>query len=72
MISYFALDALTKLHIEHLQHQSDMARLAAQAGRAARPGYRQRIALGLRAFARRIDPSCEPSVGHRTLVALPR
>lgn len=46
--------------------------LAALARRTSGPGYCQQLARSLRAFARRIDPTCGPAAGRATLVPLPQ
>jgi hypothetical protein len=71
MNSYLGLEALTQLHIEQLHRDAEKARLAALAARVDRPGYRQQLAQSLRAFARHVDPTCEPSVGRNPLSASP-
>jgi hypothetical protein len=72
MNSYLGLEALTQLRIEQLHREAAQARLAARIGHPSRPGYRQQLARSLRAFARRIDPTCEPAAGQTRLVAAAR
>lgn len=72
MNSYAGLEVLTQLHIEQLHREGAQARLAARLGHPSRPGYRQQLARSLRAFARRIDPTYEPSAGHRQLAGATR
>lgn len=71
MNSYIGLEALIQHHIEQLEREAAMARLAARAGWSPRPRYRQRLARNLRGFASRIDPSYEPAAGRATLNAAP-
>ena len=60
MIAYHTVETLARLHAEEIARQCEMAARAAQLSRPVGPGYRQRLALRLRAFARRLDPMIEP------------
>ena len=70
--SYHSLELLAHDRTRELARECAMAALAAQVGRASRPGYRQQLAQRLRAFARRIDPAVEVSLLPSAPVALPR
>jgi len=69
--SYHSLELLAHDRARELARECAMAALAAQVGRASRPGYRQQLARRLRAFARRIDPAVEVSLLPSAPVALP-
>jgi hypothetical protein len=70
--SYHSLELLAHDRARELARERAMAALAAQVGRASTPGYREQLARGLRAFARRIDPAVEASLRPSAPVALPR
>jgi hypothetical protein len=54
---------LGQLHLDDLRRDAAMEALAAQLRGPSRPGYRQRLAHGLRAVARFIEPAYEPQIG---------
>jgi len=58
--SYPSLELLAQDRARELARECAMAALAAQIDRGSPHGYRERLAQGLRAFARRIDPAVEP------------
>ena len=70
MIAYHTVEALARLRAEDIARQCEMAARAAQLSRPVGPGYRQRLALCLRAFARRLDPVAEPSLPPSASIAL--
>ena len=71
MIAYHTVETLARLRAEDLARECEMAARAAQLSRPASPGYRERLAHGLRAFARRIDPVVvEPSLPPSAPIAL--
>jgi len=70
--SYHSLELLAHDRARELARERAMAALAAQVGRASKPGYREQLARSLRAFARRIDPAVEASLRPSAPVALPR
>ena len=60
MIAYHTVETLARLRAEDIARRCEMAARAAQLSRPVGPGYRQRLAHRLRAFARRLDPMIEP------------
>jgi hypothetical protein len=62
VISYHSLELLAHDRAHELARERAMAALAAQVDRSSTPGYREQLARGLRAFARQIDPTVEPSI----------
>jgi hypothetical protein len=70
--NYHTLEMLAKLHAQELARECAMAARAAELGRTSGPRYREWLARSLRAFARRIDPSVEPSIVSSAPAGLPR
>jgi hypothetical protein len=70
VIAYHTVETLARLRAEDIARECEMAARAAQLSRPASPGYRERLAHGLRAFARRIDPVVEPSLPPSASMAL--
>jgi hypothetical protein len=70
VIAYHAVETLARLRAEDIARECEMAARAAQLSRPFSPGYRERLARGLRAFARRIDPVVEPSLPPSAPIAL--
>jgi hypothetical protein len=57
------LQILAQLRLDDLRREGAMVALAAQLRDPSRPGYRQRMAHWLRAFARRVEPAYEAQIG---------
>jgi hypothetical protein len=70
MIAYHTLETIGRLRLEEIARECEMAARAAQLSRPVRPGYRERLAHRLRAFARRLDPVVEPSLPPSAPIAL--
>jgi len=71
MISYHSIEIQAMMHLQELGRESAMAALAARVARPVRPGFLQWLARGLRAFAYRIEPGCDPAPGRTALTAFP-
>jgi hypothetical protein len=57
------IHVMAQLRLDDLRRDAANEALAAQLRDPSRPGYRARVALALRAVARRIEPAYESQIG---------